>query len=60
MESEKKGISLFQKIFSGYLIAILVIVAISAIIVTSSREFSAHSSSAMAHGHFCNSWCRGI
>ena len=46
MKSEKKGISLFQKIFSGYLIAILVIVAISAIIVTSSREFSAHSSKA--------------
>ena len=46
MKSEKKGMSLFQKIFSGYLIAILVIVAISAIIVTSSREFSAHSSKA--------------
>ena len=46
MKSEKKGISLFQKIFSGYLIAILVIVTISAIIVTTAEEFSEHSNTA--------------
>ena len=46
MKSKNNGISLFKKIFSGYIIAILVIVAISAIIITSSREFSSHSSKA--------------
>ena len=46
MKSKNNGINLFKKIFSGYIIAILVIVAISAIIITSSREFSSHSSKA--------------
>ncbi|MBR0030905.1 MAG: HAMP domain-containing protein [Treponema sp.] len=38
--STKKGIGLFQKIFSGYLLAVAVIVVMSVIIVTNAQKFS--------------------
>ena len=40
MESERRGISLFKKIFSGYIIAIIDIVIISVIIVVHAQGFS--------------------
>ena len=47
-ERAKKGLGLFQKIFSGYLLAIAVIAVISVIIVSSAREFSANANKAHA------------
>ena len=40
MESKRKGISLFKKIFSGYIIAIIDIVIIAVIIVVHAQGFS--------------------
>ena len=47
-ERENKGLSLFHKIFSGYVLAVVVIIAISVIIVSSAREFSANANKAHA------------
>ena len=40
MESKKKGISLFKKILSGYIIAIIDIAIISVIIITHTQDFT--------------------
>lgn len=47
-EREGKGFSLFHKIFSGYVLSVVIIAVISVIIVSSAREFSANANKAHA------------